>query len=63
MSDELSPSRFLVTTVLLDLVILAAAYSGVLPYEVSELLVGFGLFVVSPVIAYLVARPRGQTLG
>ena len=56
MNDRLSSSRFLVTTVFLDLLILAGAYSEVLPFEVSEPLVAFGLFVVSPVIAYVVAR-------
>ena len=62
MSDDLSSSRFLVTTLLFDLVILAVAYSGALPFDVSNLLVGFGLFVVSPVVAYVVARPRGRAL-
>lgn len=56
MSDRLSSSRFLVTTVFIDVLILAGVYSETLPFEVPDLLVGFGLFVVSPVIAYLVAR-------
>lgn len=62
MSNELSSSTFLVTTLLLDLVILAAAYSGALPFAASDLVVGFGLFVVSPVVAYVVARSRGRTI-
>jgi multisubunit Na+/H+ antiporter MnhG subunit len=60
-SDELSSGTFLVTTVLLDIVFLAAIYSGVLPFDVPSLLVAFALFVVSPVLAYLVARPRPRS--
>lgn len=61
LSDNVSSGRFLVTTVLIDILVLAVGYSNALPFEVPDIVVVFGLFVVSPVVAYLVSRTEEET--
>ncbi|GAB3419248.1 hypothetical protein GCM10027435_20300 [Haloparvum alkalitolerans] len=58
MSERFPSSSFIVTMLVIDALFLGILGSGVLPFDPSALLVGFGLFGLSPLLAYLITESR-----
>lgn len=44
----------------IDVLLLGIIGSGILPFEPSALVLGFGLFGVSPVVAYLITESGSE---
>jgi hypothetical protein len=54
MGDQFPSTSFIATMLLIDVLFLAIIGSSIFTFEPSALLIGFGLFGVSPVLAYLI---------
>lgn len=56
MDDLFRSNRFLVVTIVLDVLLLGLLNSEVLPIRATPVVVGVALLVVSPAVAYAVVR-------
>lgn len=60
MSEQFPSSSFIVTMLVIDVLFLGVLGSGLLPFDPNPLLVGFGLFGLSPLLAYLITESRSD---
>jgi len=56
MSEQFPSSSFIVTMLFIDVLLLGVIVTDVLPFAPNALLVSFGLFGFSPLLAYLITE-------
>jgi membrane protein YqaA with SNARE-associated domain len=58
MSGRFPSTSFVGTMLIIDVVLLGIISSSLLPVEPSPIVIGFGLFGLSPALAYLLTSER-----